>query len=63
MNISLELSDRKNITWPPRQSQENTNELTELLRCDKSNKSGNLKTPDGLFTFDLYEYKKMKSTH
>ena len=56
MNVSLELRDRKNITWPPKQSQGNTNELTELLHCDKPNKSGNLKTPDGSFTFDLYQY-------
>ena len=56
MNVSLELSDRKNITWPPRQSQENMNELTELLHCDEPNKSRNLKTPDGSFMFDLYQY-------
>ena len=55
MNVSLELKDRKNITWLPQQSQENTNELTELLHRDKPNKSGNLKTPDGSFMFDLYE--------
>ena len=56
MNVSLELRDRKNITWPPKQSQDNTSELTELLHCDKPNKSSNLKTPDGSFTFDLYQY-------
>ncbi len=54
-NVTLELKDGKNITWPPEQSRTTTNELTELLHCDKPNKS-KLKTPDGSFTFDLYHY-------